>query len=339
MILVTGATGFIGSHLLYHLVKKNKNVRATYRSETKREYVKTIFSYYSKDSASLFNQIEWAKCDINDITELEETLSKISTVYHCAALVSFKNSDFNTLRKINIEGTANLINLCIYKGIKRICHVSSIATFDKQLNKTLIDENCEWNNDSNHNVYAISKHGAELEVWRGAQEGLSTVIVNPGVVIGSGFWKNKNCASHLFYKISKGFKYSTEGITGYIDIEDVCKSMIQLTENQFIKNEQFILVNENLSSKDLVNKTLNTLNNKKKSRVLKPYELKILSFIEGVLKIFTPTKKQLSKRVIKTLTNKSYYDNSKLMKTINFELKNIDLSIEEIAKNIKKDYH
>ena len=123
--------------------------------------------------------------------------------------------------------------------------VSSIATFDKQVNKNLIDESCEWNNDSDHNVYAISKHGAELEVWRGAQEGLNTIIVNR-VVIGSGFWENKNCAGvNLFYKIFKGFQYSTEGATGYVDVEDVCKSMIELTENKSIKNEQFIIVNEN----------------------------------------------------------------------------------------------
>ena len=144
-------------------------------------------------------------------------------VYHCAALVSFNPKDYRTMRTINIDGTANLVNLCIENKVEKICFVSSIASIGKSLNNKPITEENEWNPEEKHHGYAITKYGAEMEVWRASQEGLNVVIVNPGVILGVGFWKTGT--GKLFTTIKNGFKFYTEGITGFVDVKDVTKSL------------------------------------------------------------------------------------------------------------------
>ena len=212
MVLVTGGTGLIGSHLLFKLTQQGENVRATYRVGSDLDQVKVVFSYYSDDSESLFNQIEWVEADLNDIPKLTLAFENISHVYHCAALISFDPSDYKLLRKTNIKGTANIVNLCSAFSVKKLCYVSSIATLG--YNPERIDEETHWSGNQDQSVYAISKYGAEMEVWRGTQEGVSTVIVNPGVVLGPGFWSS---GSGLLFKMAaKGKMYATKGVTGYV---------------------------------------------------------------------------------------------------------------------------
>ena len=197
MILVTGGTGLVGSHLLFELVHTNENIRAIYRDEAKQVLVKKVFSYYSEESNLLFNKIDWVKADLLDIPTLTEVFTGITHVYHCAALISFDPKDYHKLRKINIEGTANIVNLCIANTISKLCYVSSISTLGKKENHSHINEETHWNPDADNSVYGISKYGAEMEVWRGTQEGLKTVIVNPGLILGPGLW---NSGSGLLFK-------------------------------------------------------------------------------------------------------------------------------------------
>ena len=127
MILVTGGTGLVGAHLLYQLCLSHNNIRATYRKPQKLEETQRVFSYYTKNSSELFSKIEWVKADITNIPELEDAFLKITQVYHCAALVTFEPDKYFDLRKTNIEGTANIVNLCIENQIEKLCYVSSIA--------------------------------------------------------------------------------------------------------------------------------------------------------------------------------------------------------------------
>ncbi|MCO4822775.1 MAG: SDR family oxidoreductase, partial [Flavobacteriaceae bacterium] len=189
MILVTGGTGLVGSHLLYQLVKADQDIRAIYRSEDKLALVKKVFSYYTEDFEFLFSKIEWLKGDLNNIPLLEDAFKDVGYVYHCAAFISFDPSDYRQLRKINIDGTANIVNLSIINQVKKLCYVSSIAAVGQTETNETINENTEWNKENHHSVYAITKYGAEMEVWRGTQEGLDAVIGNPGIIIGPGFWR------------------------------------------------------------------------------------------------------------------------------------------------------
>lgn len=255
MILVTGATGLVGSHLLVQLLLENEEVKALYRSREQIEKVKNVFAF--KNQTVLFDKINWVKGDITDIPTLEIAFEHVSHVYHCAALISFDPSDEAALRKINIEGTANVVNCCIAFGIKKLCHVSSITALGSPKDHDVtINEQSEWNPEELHSDYAITKYGAEMEVWRGQQEGLEVVIVNPGVIFGYGFPKRGSDA--IVQLVKKGMAFYTNGTLGIVAVEDVTHCMMHLMKST-INSERFILVGENIANKNLLTFIANIL--------------------------------------------------------------------------------
>ena len=186
MILVTGGTGLVGSHLLYQLAQAKAPVRAIYRSEQKLDQVLRLFNYYSENAVNLFERVHWIKADIKDISSLQHAFEGVKRVYHCAAMISFDPNDFWELAKINEEGTANVVNLCIANKIEKLCYVSSIAAIGRDPYKAEVTEQSEWKSND-VNPYALTKYLAEMEVWRGTQEGVPAVVINPGVILGPGF--------------------------------------------------------------------------------------------------------------------------------------------------------
>ena len=243
MILVTGATGLVGSHLLVQLLQENEAVKALYRTEKQIEKVRKVFIF--KNQEVLFKKIEWIKGDINDIPSLEIAFDNVTYVYHCAALISFDPKDETALRKVNIEGTANIVNCSIAFNVKKLCHVSSIAALgDLKEYETNITEETEWNQEELHSDYAITKYGAEMEVWRGFQEGLEVIIVNPAVIFGYGF--PDQGSGILVKSVKKGLSFYTRGTIGIISVEDVNSCMIQLMKSN-ISGERFTLVGENIT--------------------------------------------------------------------------------------------
>lgn len=336
MILVTGGTGLVGSHLLYKLTSANKTVRALYRREHKISNVKHIFSYYTNDVDLLFSKIDWIECDINDIPKLNESFTGINAVYHCAAFVSFEPDKYKLLRKINIKGTANVVNCCIKYSVKKLCYVSSIAAIGHHTDPNkYIDETTAWNSEGDHSVYAISKYGAELEVWRGSQEGVDVVVVNPGIILGPGYWHGGG-SSGLFKQVNKGLSYYTKGVTGYVDIWDVVDPMLELM-NGSIVNEGFILISENLSFKDFFEKTASELNVEPPIKEAKNWLLQIAWRLDWLnFKLFGK-RRRLSRHMAQSANTITKYDNSKLKSRLNYSFKPIDQSIKENSVLFLKD--
>lgn len=335
MILVTGGTGLVGSHLLYKLLQTEKKVRAIYRRTHKLDAAKRVFSYYSENPELLYNKIEWIEADITNIPQLQKAFKDITHVYHCAAFISFEPDKFKQLKKINTEGTANIVNLCLSYNIKKLCYVSTIAAIGTTQNpKHLISETTPWNPEEDNSVYAITKYGAELEVWRGTQEGLDAVIVNPGIIIGPGFWRNGS--GSLFKKIYNGFNYYTNGSSGYVAIDDVTKAMTKLM-NSDIKNEEFILVAENLSFKIFNQKTIEALKLKTKQKLIKPWQLNIFWRLDWLRHYLFGKQRQLSKQLANTITTVATYDNSKIKDKLTFEFTPIETSIKKTAALFLKD--
>jgi len=283
MILVTGGTGLLGTHLLYKLVVQGVAVKATYRDASKFELVKKVFSFYSETPDLLFNKIEWVKTDITDVPALDLAFENVTQVYHCAADVTFDPKSYTQSRQVNVIGTANIVNLCLSNGVSKLCHVSSIATLGEDLKKPITEET-RWNPENNtQNIYAITKYDAELEVWRGVQEGLDAVIVNPGVILGPGFW---NCGTgEIFKKVAKGFNYFTSGTVGVVDVNDVVEVMIVLT-NAKIVNEQFIVVSENVAYKELIQAISKAVGNKDGSKEIKRWQLLVYLQVDKLLRSF-----------------------------------------------------
>ncbi len=330
MILVTGGTGLVGSHLLYHLTQENDKIRAIYRTEEKREHIKKIFSYYTDDVQYFFSKIDWIQADITDVPSLEPVFKNITEVYHCAALVSFNPRDYRKMRQVNIDGTANIINFSIEAKVKKFCFVSSIAAVGNSINGKPITEENEWNdNDENHG-YAITKYGAEMEVWRGSQEGLDVVIVNPGVILGSGFWQEGS--GKLFTQINNGFKFYTEGVTGFVSVQDVVKSMLLLMESN-IKNERFILVSENKSFKEILFAIADGLDKKRPTIKTSKLLTSIAWRIDWFLTKITSKEPLLTKNSARSSHNKSYYSSNKIKDVLNFKFMPINDSIKLITKN------
>ncbi len=335
MILVTGGTGLVGAHLLYYLLLEKDKVRAIHRKNSDLQAVKKVFSYYTEDVEALFSKIEWLEADITDVCLLEKAFKNITNVYHSAALVSFDPRDYKEMRKINIEGTSNIVNLCIDKKVKKLCFVSSIATIDKAVNNKIIDESCERNPENNNYGYAITKYGAEMEVWRASQEGVEVVIVNPGVILGAGFWHNGS--GKIFSKINKGLKFYTEGVTGFISVEDVVKAMIQLMKSD-IKGERYILVSENCSFKDVFFQIADGFSVKRASIKVSKLMSAIGWRLNKITAILTGNPPLITKQSSISIHNKHYYSSEKIKKELNFKFESISEIIKKVCKHYKISY-
>ena len=334
MILVTGGTGLVGSHLLYHLAKENNKIRAIYRKNSNLKAVEHVFRYYTEDYKAVFKKIEWIEADITDVVSLEKAFENVTHVYHAAALVSFNPNDYKLMRKINIEGTSNIVNLCIAENVVKLCFVSSIATIDKSLQNEFIDENCEWNSESNNYGYAITKYGAEMEVWRATQEGVDVVIVNPGVILGAGFWLNGT--GKIFHKVYKGLKYYAEGITGFVSVKDVVKSMIALM-NSNIKNERYILVSENRSYKALFFEIADTFKARRPSVKITKLMGSIGWRVFAVISFFTKNPPVITRQSAKSIQSTYRYSSNKIKEALQFEFEPLSSTITEICELYKRD--
>ncbi|WP_316931477.1 NAD-dependent epimerase/dehydratase family protein [Psychroserpens sp. Hel_I_66] len=331
MILVTGGTGLVGSHLLFKLVSNNSSVKAIYRREHKLESVKKVFGYYTSDVERLYKKIEWIEATINDIPALEIAFKNITQVYHCAALISFEPNKYHELRKVNIEGTANIVNLCIKNKIKKLCYVSSIAAIGNEPNEDiLITEKTDWNPEQDNSVYAITKYGAEMEVWRGTQEGIDAVIVNPGIVLGPGFWRGGGSGS-LFKQIYKGLSYYPKGASAYVDVWDVTEVMIKLMDSA-INNERYILIAENLTFKLFQEKVAEVLGVTSAKKVASPFFLSIIWRLDWLNHKLLGKRRKLSKQMAKSISSRTVYDNSKIENDLNFKFAPIDISISKVSK-------
>jgi dihydroflavonol-4-reductase len=314
MILVTGATGLVGSHLLVQLLRENEEVKALFRSEKQIEKVKNVFSFHKQ--LTLFDKINWVKGDITDVPSLEIAFENITHVYHCAALISFDPSDEDQLRKINIEGTSNVVNCCVDFGIKKLCYVSSIAALGSpKEHETTITEETEWNKEELHSDYAITKYGAEMEVWRGLQEGLEVVIVNPGVIFGFGF-PNQG-SDTIIQSIKRGQWFYTKGNISIVSVNDVVKSMTALM-NSSISGEKFIVVGENLSIEHFLIFVATTFGIKKPSIYANKTLTAIAWRMDWLLSLLTGNKRKFTKILAHSAHDTTVVSNQKIIEKIGF---------------------
>lgn len=333
MILVTGGTGLVGSHLLYQLCLKHDKIVALKRASSDLNRVKKVFSYYSNDT-NLFDKITWEEADITDIVSLSKVFEDITEVYHTAAFISFNPKDYRKMRAVNISGTSNIVNCCIDFNVKKLCFVSSIASIDEVPNKAIMDESNEWNTETPSSGYAITKYGAEMEVWRASQEGVAVVIVNPGVIIGPGFWETGS--GSLFTKIYKNLKFYTEGITGFVAVNDVVKPMISLMESN-IQDERYILISENWSYKRLFKTMAKALNSTPPKRKASKFSVEIFWRVEMLRTRLFGGSPLMTKPAARSIFKKSSYSNAKITAAIDYKFEPLEESIIESANLFLKE--
>ena len=300
-ILVTGGTGFIGSYIIKQLVEKGYLVRAMRRDSSQ------VPRYIPEP---IFNKVEWVSGDILDVVSLEDAMTGVDAVIHSAAIISFSRGDKKKMYKINIEGTANTVNIALEKNIKRLVHVSSVAAIGRTPGGDLVNEDKKWQENKTNTAYAISKHRSEIEVWRGMAEGLPAVILNPSTVIGYGDWTNSSC--RIFKTVYDEFPWYTTGINGFVDVEDVARAALLLMESD-INGERFIVNADNWSFQKLFNSIADAFGKKHPGYRATPLLGEIAWRVEK-LKSFLGSHKPLLTRETATVAHsKTYFDNKKIL--------------------------
>ncbi len=333
MILVTGGTGLLGSHLLLDLMKLNKPVRAIYRNPAKKEMVRKVFSYYVDTPNDLYDKIEWIEADLLDFGAMEDAMHGVSEIYHAGAIVSFYPTDHRNMMKVNVNGTANLVNFALEKGVQKFCYVSSIATLGRAENDGESDEETHWVDSRKNSVYSQSKYAAEREIWRGIAEGLQAVIVNPSVILGPGFWQDN---SGLFRLVYQGLKYYTRGVNGYVDVRDVSRAMLELMDQQ-VFGERFIVSTENLSYQQVFTLMAKYLEKPAPSMHIPPALSQIAWRIEAIRSFLTGSKPEVTREMATTASQIYTYNNKKIRERLGFGFIPAEESIKMICGFFLKD--
>ncbi|MFN5377051.1 MAG: NAD-dependent epimerase/dehydratase family protein [Chitinophagaceae bacterium] len=314
--LVTGAAGLLGVYLIRELLKTNEPVIAIYRSK--------IPPQLSLEEQA---QVTWIQGDILDVLLLAEVMEDCDKVYHCAGLVSFSPKRVKDLFKINVDGTANVVNACLAAGVNKLIHVSSVASLGRKRNGQTVTENVKWDDNANPSVYGKTKYLGELEVWRGIAEGLNAVIVNPVIILGKGDWHSGSGAT--FKNAYNEFPWYTEGSSGFVDGEDVAKAMVMLMDCE-ITAERFILSAENWTYRGLFTAMAKGFGKKPPSRKVTPWLAALVWRLEAIKGWITGQDPLLTKETAETAQQTVKFDNTKILKALpGFSFKPLQQTIEE----------
>lgn len=332
MIFVTGATGILGRVIVLELLKKGKNVRASKRPGSNLNDVRHSYSFYTENPDDFFNKINWVDVDFDDIDALQEALKGVDEVYHCAAKVGFHPKDEKEMYHTNVKGTENLLFACEGSGVKKFLHVSSIAVLDIFNEKGELDENSEFNPKEEHSAYAISKHLAEMEVWRASAEGLNTIIVNPGMIIGSGNWGQSSGDIFPTFE-NNGFTFS--GGTSYVDVRDAARISIQLMEKNAF-GERFILISENQKYAEL-GKQIRSQLGLKEAKILTKSQLNLGRLANILLGWLIPKLRIITKSNIEAISSLNTISNQKIKKELDYQFIPVKESVDFHLKNYIND--
>lgn len=303
MVLVTGGTGFLGSYIIQQLVEKGYKVRALRRSTTVPAWI----------PAAIFNSVEWVDGDILDVVSLEDAMEGVDAIIHSAAVVSFAKQDRVNMYQVNVEGTANVVNIALEKNIRRLVYISSVAALGRTANGGHVTEEKKWEESKVNTHYAISKFKAEVQVWRGMSEGLDAVILNPSTILGYGDWHTSSCA--IFKQVHEGFSWYTPGINGFVDVGDVARATIALLESD-ITEQRFIVSGDTWPFKKLQDTIATNFGKKGPVRQTTPFLLAVAWRIEKIKSFFTGKKPLLTKESARVAQSQTWFENDKLLKAL-----------------------
>lgn len=334
MILVTGATGLVGSYLLFELLKNDEPVKALLYNENSLNRTRRIFSSLGADADALIKRVEWVKGDVLDVLAINEAMKGVSRVYHCAAIVSFDPRDHDMMMKINVEGTANIVNAALEEGVEKLCHVSSIAALGRTENSNVIDEKSQFKTARINSKYSLSKHMAEREVWRGTAEGLNAVIVNPSIILGYGH--PEKGSTRMFTTIYRNSMFYGQGINGFVGVEDVVRAMISLMKSE-VKNERFVVSGGDFSYKDVFSMIARGFGKREPKFPVPALALEIVWRFEWLRGKLTGTKPLITRETARTSKGNYSYSSQKLQCTLKFEYTPLEETILKTCKLIELD--
>lgn len=328
MTLVTGPTGVLGTYLLLQLTASGQRVRALHRPSSNLERVKKLFAHWGREAD--FRLIDWVEGDVLDIPSLDDALHGITHVYHCAAVVSFSPSERDFMWKVNVEGTANVVNCSLAAGVKKLCHVSSVAALGRKGTDEPITENTPWADSEHNSEYGKSKHAAEMEVWRCMEEGLDAVVVNPCIIVGAGI--GSRSSERLFAQIDGGLKYYGPGINSFVDVRDVALAMQKLMLSP-LKGERYIVAAHNAPFKLLFDHMADALGKPRPTILLKPWMGQLAWRLFAVLGALSGKAPFVTRETVRTAFGTSHYTNTKLLAALpGFAYRPLQTTVKEMAR-------
>lgn len=321
MIAVTGANGLLGSFIVRKLHETNTPFIALKRKSS---------------DTSLLNDlpdITWRNADVLDPISLHEAFADVTGVIHAAAMVSFTPREARKIMTTNVEGTRNVVDSCLTRGIRRLLHISSVAALGRQKDQSVIDEANLWKDSPLNTVYGESKYKAELEVFRGQEEGLSTLIVNPSVILSRG--NRLKSSAKLFDYVWKQKPFYTDGSLNYVDVRDVSHLIHQLYHSTN-EGERFILNAGNITLKDFFDKTAQLLKRKAPYiRVSRPI-LKNVARFEALRAYFTGSEPLITKETARLANTYFFYDNQKVTTALGYSFQPLESTLQWCAEFYRK---
>lgn len=327
MVLVTGGTGFLGSYIIKQLVEKGYTVRALRRTNKVPFWI----------SKEIMDKVEWADGDVLDVVALQDAMEGIDTVIHSAAVVSFVKKDRKEMYQVNVDGTANVVNMALEKKIRRLVHISSVAALGRTANGGHVNEEKKWEESKVNTHYARSKYKAELQVWRGMSEGLDAVILNPSTILGYGDWHSSSCA--IFRNVYEGFNWYSPGINGFIDVEDAAKAVILVMETD-ISEERFILSGDTWAFKKLQDSIAAGFGKKGPQKKTTPFLMSVAWRLEKFKSLFTGKKPLLTKESARVAQSQTWFENDKLRKALpGFYFTPLEESIRKACEKYRNSHN
>ncbi len=324
MILLTGATGFVGRETLKQLRDKGYAVRALIRNPE-------VVSHHPD-----FQGVEIIEGDILDVLSLEKACEGVTEIIHCAATVSFRKVDRALMKKTNVTGTANVVNAGINAGVRKLIHVSSIAALGRSREHEAITEETRWKSDGKNSYYAQTKYAAEKEVYRGLAEGLPCVIACPGVILGYG--DGKSGSAGIFKFAAKGLPFYPVGSNGFIGVKDVAKALIVLLEGNHNSGEKYILVSQSVTYQLLLSLIAKVLQKKPPVWMIPPFGAKLLGRIMETLSFITRTNPVFTTETMRTASHRYIYDGSLFSITFDFSYEPIERVVQDTAQSFLNTY-
>lgn len=325
MIAVTGANGLLGSFIVRKLLQQQIQFVALKRKGSDITLL--------QDVASL---ITWRDADVTDEVAVAEAFEGVSAVIHAAAIVSFNPRKAKQVMLVNVEGTRNVVNACLAKGINRLMHISSVAALGRQKGQRVVNENNTWQNSPLNSVYGESKYLAELEVFRGQEEGLSTVVINPSVILAPADWDRSS--AQIFKYIWQQRSFYTDGFLNYVDVRDVVEIIFMLLHAP-IEAQRFVVSAGNISFKLLFDRIASEFNcNSPSIKVSKPL-LKGLAQIEVVRTFFSGSEPLITADTARLAGTEFFYDNQKIKQLLGFQFQPIESTINWCCQQYLKKIH
>ncbi len=298
-VLVTGATGFIGSVLTRQLVEAGAAVRIFRRDTSSLD----LLGPYAE-------RVDHAVGDLTHARSLYDAMQGVDRVYHAAAKVSFAPGEEEALRRVNADGTANVVNAALEAGVDRLVHTSSMAAFGRPATPDgVIDETTPWQGASHRSAYARSKRRAELEVHRGIAEGLDAVMVNPSLVFGVG---GGSTNTRRIVDAARGgwLLAAPPGGTNVVDVRDVAAGL----RAAMVKGEtgrRYFLGSENLSWKALTGMLAEAFGVEPPRHTIPPFLLRVGGVLAEGFATLTRTRPFLTRSTAHTAAHTYRYDNSR----------------------------